>query len=123
MPSLLAGSRFGQGDEGGDYEDYLAALMALLEERSGAREVSSFTDPTELMKRFRNEGYQPRATGVPYIFTGGSPFPMSEGQVRGGDIAATGAFAGNMLDSIGNVLPAILDALNRRKNPKQGGKV
>jgi len=118
MPSLLAGSRFGQDDGGGDYEDYLAALMALLEERSGADEVSAFTDPTELMQRFRNEGYQPRATGVPYIFTGGAPFPQSEGQRQGENIATTGALAGNVLTSIGDVLPAILDAWNKGKKKK-----
>ena len=115
MPSLLAGSRFGQGDEN---EDILAAFMALLEDSEMGRrpgEIATHQDPMDMVERFRNEGSPPRGTGVPYIWTGGSPYPQSEGQMKAEKIAATGALGTNVLDSIGSVLPAILDAWNKRK--------
>ena len=121
MPALLAGSRFGSRED----EDILAAYMALLEGSDMERqpgEIATHQDPMDIVERFRNESYQPRATGVPYIFTGGSPFPQSPGQMQGEKIAATGALTTNVLDSIAGVLPAILDAWNKGKKKKQGGQ-
>ena len=101
---------------------FLKLLQALLqggapERRATEREVN--IDTMGAMDQFRNESYAPRASGVPYIFTGGSPFPQTKGQQQGEKALAVGAFANNTLDQLNSVVPAIVDAWRKRKS--QGG--
>lgn len=42
----------------------------------------------------------PRASGVPFIFTGGSPFPASPDQLNGQRLAALGAMLTNSMDAV-----------------------
>ena len=120
LNSLLAGSRFGDEDE---EEDWLTAFRELLgvggERQAG--ELKTQLDPFQMVEQFREKEFGPGATGVPYIFTGGSVFPQTQGQMDAERIAATGALASNTMDAAGSILPAILDILEARKKSKQGG--
>jgi hypothetical protein len=119
LPTLLAGSRFGQGDQADTLAAYQALLEAMYEgEKRKLGEMVTHQDPMDAVERFRNEGFPSRATGVPYIFTGGSPFPQSPGQQQGEKIVATGALATNVLDAVGGVLPALIDAWRKKKGGK-----
>jgi hypothetical protein len=121
LPALLAGSRFGDDY---DEEDIYAAYMSLLENMEGERqagELSAQLDPFQMVEQFREQEHRPFATGVPYIFTGGSVFPQTPGQMDAERIAATGGLVSNTMDAAGSILPAILDILEARKKSKQGG--
>ena len=115
LASLLAGSQFGGPQQGNDLSPFLNQMQDL---PARATERSTDVDPAALVDQFRNQEFQPKATGVPYIFTGGSPFPQSEGQQRAEKVGAAGALASNSLDSLNSVIPAIIDAWRKRK---QGG--
>ena len=100
----------------------LSALLSMFAE-GGEQEVGPYErrevmDPMMRMGQFRNQGYRPGGTGKVH-FMGGSPFPQSAGQQRAEKVLAGGMFAGNILDSLNSVVPAIVDAWRKRKG--QGG--
>ena len=102
---------------------FIKLLQALIEggapeRRATEREVN--IDTADRMGQFRNQEHAPRASGVPYIFTGGSPFPQTKGQQQGEQALAVGAFANNTMDQLNSVVPAIVDAWRKRKG--QGGQ-
>lgn len=112
LTALFAGSKFGERDPA----ETLRSLLELLgDEPTEATEMSSVIDPMQRMGQFRNQEFGPRATGVPYIFTGGPLAPQTSGQQTAEKIMATGAFTNNLLSSLNAVLPAVVDAWNQRK--------
>lgn len=111
LTAMLAGSGYSEAEQ----DTYLKTFIALLENQEAEKqpgELSTFTDPVKLAEKFRNEEYGPYATGVPYIFTGGSPFPQTYGQQMGEKVATTGALINNVLP----VVASVLDAWRKRKN-------
>ena len=119
LSALLANSRLGS-PQGSSLQDMMSKYLAQGDLPTQATEQDSFINPGMGIGQFRNQEYQPRASGVPYIFTGGSPFPQSPGQQRAEKVYAGGALGSNMLGSLNNVLPALIDAWRKRKG--QGGK-
>ena len=123
-PADLLAALFGvKGEE-------LSKLLTLFDEERGAMDMESRIDPIDRMGQFRNQPYAPHASGVPYIFTGGSPFPQTQGQQRAEKVLGGGMLANNILSTGGvqnlgaalrdNVLPALWDAWKNRK--KAGGQ-
>jgi len=115
---LDAQRRSGRGGLGG--LDVLNAMARGGEPEKRATEREVVMDPMQRMGQFRNQPYAPHATGVPYIFTGGSPFPQTAGQQRAENVLAGGMFTGNLIDTMNSVVPAIVDAWRKRKGTRGG---
>lgn len=99
-------------------------LSAAAEEPRSPQEMNTQIDIPGLLGNFTNREYGPRSSGVPYIFTGGSPFPRTEGQVRAGQLAARMALLNNVLDSMGSItkstVPKIVEMIKKKKGQSNG---
>jgi len=97
----------------------LEDILKVAQEPKGPQETTSQFNIPGLLSNFTNQEYGPHATGVPYIFTGGSPFPRTKGQIQGGQLAARMALLNNILDSMGAItkstVPQIIDMIKKKK--------
>jgi len=98
------------------YEDLLFGV----EEPRQAGEMETYIDPVEAVNQFKNEEYGPKATGVPYIFTGGSPFPESDDQAKAQRLAAMNALFSNMQNSMAGNRNALMSRM--RRGGQMGGQ-
>ena len=109
--TLLLGSRMGGGS---DLSAIIEALGKMGDPRKRAPERNVNTDMTdEFFDQWNETEYGPKASGVPYIFTGGSVFPQTEGQKSAQNMAGTLGLGGNMVDTLGSILSAWQDRKKR----------
>ncbi len=117
LGALMLGAQ-GGNNTGIDWAQIIEAIHAMGEPKKKLSERSLNVDMTpegDFLDQFRNEGYPPRSSNVPYIFTGGSPFPQTEGQQRAEKVAAIGGASANMLDAMNPTIAAIVDTIRRRR--------
>ena len=112
--ALLLGSGRNSMGSGSDLSGIIQALSMMNDPKRKATERNTDINIPELMDQFRNEAYAPRGSGVPYIFTGGSPFPQSPGQQRAEKVGAGLGMSTNMIDAIGSILGAWQDRKKRQ---------
>ena len=111
--TLLLSNRLGGGN---DLGAVIEALGKMGDPKKKATERDTDIDMTnEFFDQWRETEHRPMASGVPYIFTGGSVFPQTQGQQRAEKMAGAMGFGSNMLDVGNNTLEALLDAWKRRK--------
>jgi hypothetical protein len=95
-------------------QELLASIMAgrIPGLGGGPAAFDQFVDPTKLQALNRPREFAPHASGgQPFVYLGGSPFPVSDDQKRAQRISASGALIANVLESH--------NAIKRRKLEEQ----